>query len=241
MSNLKKSVIIECVASTPDRDITGETLDIGGADISPLLDKRGYLNSDHKNDFSHVVGRVLDAKKIMKADDCDTVSQLNYWKDLQRPFIWAKGEIWNGVGHKEADAIASVYKFYMGKNEAPPVKISVEGKTLERGEDGSLKRTLIKGLALTLHPCNRTTRSEVVQITKSEGAPDSLVKSESAVIPNFIEVQEGSLEKLYQLAVTARELLRETRETLSKAETKGYRLKSPGLLKRIKEITRKLK
>jgi hypothetical protein len=241
VSNLNKSTVIECVASTADRDITGESLDISGADISPLLENRGYLNSDHKNDFTHVVGRVLDAKKIMKAEDCDTVTQMNYWKELQKPFIWAKGEIWNGVGHKEADAIASVYKFYMAKNEAPPVKISVEGKTLERGDAGSLKRTVIKGLALTLHPCNRTTRSEVVQITKSEGAPDSLVKSEADFIPSFIEVKEGSFEKLYQLAVSARELLRETRSSLSKAEEKGYRLKSPDLLKRLKEITGNLK
>ena len=236
--SLKKSLIIECVASTPDRDVSGETLDIAGADISPLTENRGYLNSDHRNDFAHTVGRVLDAKKIMKAEDAETPMQKKYWNEIQKPFIWARGELFDGAGHKESDAIASIYKFYMAKNEAPPVKISVEGKTVERGSNGELKRTLIKGLALTLQPCNRQTRSEVVQITKSVGVDSSfLMKNESDIIPFFVETKEEPFQKLYQLAVTARELLRDTRKNLVKAEENKIQLKSPDLLARIKQLT----
>ncbi len=239
---LNKSTVIECIASTPDRDITNESLDISGADISPLKEGRGFVNSDHRNDFAHLIGRVLDAKKITKAEDCETPAQIKFWNELQgKPFIWTKAELWDGTGHKEADSLASIYKFYQSKNETPPVKVSVEGKTLERGPNGRLKKTLIRGIALTVAPANRATRSEVVQITKSLGGDAALVKAEGYSVPGFIEISEPPFERLYQLAVTARELLRGTRTNLVKAEKRGIELKSPVLLERVKHFTTSLK
>lgn len=233
--SLKKSTIIEMIASTPDKDVVGESLDIAGADISPILEGRGYLNSDHRNDFAHTVGRILTAKKILKAEDCETPTQLKYWSEVQKPFLWAKGEIWDGVGHKEADSIASVYKFYNDKNEAPPVKVSVEGKVLERS-GSALKRTLIKNIAITLAPCNRNTKTEVIQMVKSQGGDESLVKNEDYVVPCFREISIDPLQKIYSLAVTARQLLRSASEGLSKAESKEPVLKSQGLLERLKQM-----
>ena len=234
---LKKSIVIECIASTPDKDIAGETLDIAGADISPLLDKRGYLNSDHRNDFAHTVGKVLEAKKIMKAEDCTTPTQLKYWQEVKKPFIWAKGELYDGHGHKEADAIASIYKFYMAKNEAPPIKISVEGKTIER--DGTnLKRTLIKGLALTLAPCNRKTKSEVTQITKSMGVDvNKLFKTESA--QSFFEVEDSPIERIMALATEAKNMISDIKK--SESTQTGVSLKSPKLMEKLKSLLKKSK
>jgi hypothetical protein len=236
MGHLRKSTIIECIASTPDRDVTNETLDLDGADISPLLENRGYVNSDHRNDFAHLIGRVLSAKKIYKAEDCTTPSQLKFWSEKKKPFLWCKAELWDGHGHKESDAIASIYKFYQSKNEAAPIKVSVEGKTLERGENGHLKRTLIKGIALTVHPCNRETKTEVTQITKSLGiAENDLIKSETALVPDFVEVSDESpLEKVLKLAIVARQLLRKASEMSESQEV--VTLKSPQLLKQLKSI-----
>jgi hypothetical protein len=230
--NLKKSIVIECIASTPDKDVAGESLDISGADISPLLENRGYLNSDHRNDFAHTVGKVLDAKKIMKAEDCTTPTQMKYWQEVKKPFIWAKGELYDGVGHKEADAIASIYKFYMAKNEAPPVKISVEGKTLER-DGNNLKRTLIKGLALTLAPCNRKTRSEVTAITTNAGV-SGLIKSEDYIAPSFVEVEDNPTERLYALAKRAHEMISDLKKSMSKQTVPE--LQSPKLLEKLKAL-----
>ena len=234
---LKKSIVIECIASTPDKDVAGESLDIAGADISPLLEKRGYLNSDHNNDFAHTVGKVIDAKKIMKVEDCTTPTQLKFWQETKKPFIWAKGELYDGVGHKEADAIGSIYKFYMAKNEAPPIKISVEGKTLER-DGNNLKRTLIKGLALTLAPCNRKTRSEVTQITSNVGM-NGLIKSENYVNPTFVEVEDDPFEKLKALANQAKSMISDIRKSES-AQT-VVQLKSPKLLENLKALIKKNK
>lgn len=236
---LKKSTIIECIASTSDRDVTNESLDIEGADISPLLEGRGFVNSDHSPRFEHLVGRVLDAKKIKSLNDCATPAQIKFWNEIKKPFIWTKAELFDGSGHKEADSIASIYKFYQNKNENPPVKVSVEGKTLERGSNGVLKRTLIKGIALTVHPCNRATKTEVVQITKSLGT-EYMMKSETAIIPGFIEVTDDSAERLYSLTLVARQLLAQA-SSLVKAEQEqkpvtGLELKSPALLERLKQL-----
>ncbi len=206
---LKKSTIIEGVASTEKRDQQGEVLDIEGADISALEEKRGFVNSDHSGRFEHLVGRVLEAKKIKSLDDCKTPAQVKYYQDLKKPYLWTKLELWDGCGHKEADSIASIYKFYQEKGEESPVKLSVEGKTLERGKDGRLSRTMIKGVAITVHPANRTTRTEVTGILKSMGAPETLMKNEDYKVPSFIEQKEmGPVERLYDLAVNARELLK---------------------------------
>lgn len=240
--DLKKSTIIECIASTSDRDITNESLDIDGADITPLLEGRGFVNSDHSPRFEHLVGRVIDAKKIKKLEDCATPTQIKFWNEIKKPFIWTKAELFDGSGHKEADSIASIYNFYQNKNENPPVKVSVEGKTLERGPNGHLKRTLIKGIALTVHPCNRATKTEVVQITKSLGT-EYMMKSETAVIPSFIEMTDDSAERLYKLTQVARQLLSKA-TSLAKTEEvekNAVELKSPALLERLKIMMRTLK
>jgi len=242
METLTKGTVIECIASTDDRDTAGESLDANGADISPLVEGRGFVNSDHRSDFAHLVGKVHEAKIIKSLADCATPAQIKYWNEVKKPFIWTKAEIWDGHGHKEADSIASIYRFYQARGEEAPVKVSVEGKTLERGPNGLLKKTLIKGIALTVAPCNRKTRTEVVQITKSAGVdPDRLMKSDGYV-PSFIEIQEGDhFQKLYQLAVTARELLRDARVGLGKAEKGSFRPQSRKSLERLKQLTASLK
>ena len=208
MEDLRKATIIEGVASTAHRDSQGEVLDLDGADISPLLEGRGFVNSDHSNRFEHLVGRVLAAKKIKGLEDCETPSQIKYFTDIKKPFIWTQLELWDGHGHKEADAISSIYKFYQNRGEASPIKLSVEGKTLERGPQGALKRTLIKGVAITVHPANKTTRTEVTGLVKNAGAHETLIKSETDLIPMFIEEREPSkTEHLFQLAMEARNQL----------------------------------
>lgn len=237
MEPLAKATIIEGVASTSARDQQGEVLDIDGADISTLQEGRGFVNSDHSGRFEHLVGRVLEARKIKDLGDCQTPAQVKYFHDLKKPFLWTKLELWDGHGHKEADAIGSIYKFYQDKGEEPPVKLSVEGKTLERGKDGVLKRTMIKGVALTVHPANRTTRTDVVGIVKSMGAPESLVKSENDLVPLFIEQKtQTPTERLYDLAVNARELIKSLKATSKETDSKDRLVQCQTQLERIKNL-----
>lgn len=215
MEDLKKGTIIETVASTFDRDSQGEQLDIEGADISPLQQGLGFANSDHMPGFDKLVGHVLDAKKIMKAEDAETSFQMKEWSRLRKPFIAAKIELWDNTGHKEADAIGAIYKHYNAKGQPSPIKVSVEGKILERGrgnESHVLKQTLIKGIAITVQPANKQTSTEVVGIAKSVGMnADSLMKTETP--PAFIEVSDSKsdtlshLTKLHRLLITANKMM----------------------------------
>lgn len=232
MSLLAKSTIIEGVASTSHRDVQGEVLDLHGADISPLLEGRGFVNSDHSGRFEHLVGRVVGAKKILALADCETPAQIKYWSEQKRPFLWTKIELWDGHGHKEADAISSIYNFYKDKNEISPIKLSVEGKTLERGTGGLLKRTVIKGVAMTVHPANRATRTDVVGMVKSMGASESLVKSETDMVPVFIERDDAPLERILWLAMEARDLLKSVNES-------GSLLKCQEALERLRSLKSK--
>lgn len=233
---LSKSTIIEGVASTEAKDSQGESLDLNGADISALLEGRGFVNSDHSNRFEHLVGRVLDAKKVQSIEDCETSQQMKYYSEKKKPFLWAKLELWDGHGHKEADAISSIYNYYQDRNQEPPIKLSVEGKTLERGKGGLLKRTIIKGVALTVHPANKTTKTDVVGIVKSAGAPMSLVKSESDTVPIFIEEKDRDpAERILDLAVQARHLIREAK-SVQKSESSKRPLKCQESLERFKEM-----
>jgi hypothetical protein len=233
MESLSKSTIIEGVASTQARDTQGEILDLNGADITPLLEGKGFVNSDHSSRFEHLIGRVIEAKKIMGLDDCETPSQIKYWAEQKRPFLWSKLELWDGHGHNEADAVSSIYNFYQNNNEEAPIKLSVEGKTIERcRKTGLLKRTVIKGIALTVHPANETTRTNVVSIVKTAGAPNSLIKSSGDIVPLFYEIEdETGAERLLGLASSARDLIK----SLAKSESG---LKCQSALERLRHLTK---
>lgn len=214
MSDLRKSTIIEAVASTMDTDSQGEILDIDGADITPLTQSIGFCNSDHMPGFANLVGHVIDAHKVMKAEDAKTPFQMKEWQRLQRPFISMKAEIWDQVGHKEADAIGAIYKHYSGKGQPSPIKVSVEGKVLSRGsgkESHILKKTLIRGIAITVQPANKSTSTEVVQITKSMGLGENHF-AKSAEPRSFTEIKYDPLERLHQLALVANQMLKSIKD-----------------------------
>jgi hypothetical protein len=227
---LRKGVIFEGVAGTPDRDVVRQVLDIGGADITDLKENRGFVDSDHMlhkkgtltpdgrivtsapGNFSSLVGRIIDADKIMKESDAKTERQKIAWKKHRKPFIWVSGELFDGHGHMEADSIASIYRFYQDRGLEPPIKLSVEGRTLELDKTtGLLKRTQIRGVAMTVHPCNRATHTEVVSMLKSAGHSSDLVKSEDYIAPEFIEHTTSNAEKIYELSRTALELIKKAR------------------------------
>lgn len=211
MGTLAKSLIVEGVAATEAPDSVGESLILNGADISEL--NRGFLNGDHQKSFAHLLGRVVDSKKIYSAGDCETTFQHKEWERLKRPFLWVKGEIWDDPAHKEASAVAAIYRHYTARGLDVPVKLSVEGKTLER-RGNRLTKTKIRGVALTVVPCNKETSTEVVQFLKSqhvaEGTIDSLMKSQADARPILRE--ENPLERIRNLMTMATHLLRAARK-----------------------------
>lgn len=203
MSPLKKNLILEGVFGSEVPDTSGEILDIAGADISELKSGKALVNTehispkdiekadtpDHAKGFSSIIGRVLDAKKIFSKEDCANERELKAWSKIQRPIIYGKLEIWDGpVAHDNAKAAASIARM-LNRSDAPfRLGLSVEGSTLKR--DGNiLKKTVIRGMAATIKPCNRTATMDIVEDHSAPGAPKPMAKHEAA---------EGVIEPLYK-------------------------------------------
>lgn len=189
MSNLKKNVILEGVFASEVPDTSGEVLSIDGADISDLQTGKAVLNTEHINPddagnkevdkdfkgFQTIIGRVITAKKIRSADDCATDKEMAAWNKVQRPMIYGQAEIWDGEdAHDNARAAASIARMFSKNQDGPQLGLSVEGSTLKR-EGNYLKETVIRKMALTLKPCNRTA---FIDITES-APPPRVSKSEN--------------------------------------------------------------
>ena len=187
------------IMSTQQRDISGETLDIAGADISELEAGRGYVNDNHSNKLPDIVGRITFAKKIMKLEDCSDDNERRMWNKVKCPLILGKGVLFDDKGdHRSAKAIAAILRYQSADDSPLKLKTSVEGGILERGsaDDRHLKRTKIKGLALTFSPCNNATLVEGLNLQKSvmSAVDMDLIKSCIPLIrsnvPSFIEVAD---------------------------------------------------
>jgi hypothetical protein len=192
----KKPLEIDMCAATEIRDSQGELLDIQGTDISNLVG--GFLNDNHSQGFINRIGRVTEAKKIFKEDDCENDRQRYYWDKVKTPYLYVKGVLYNDEDHVNAKAAAAILN-NIHKVDAPlKMKASVEGSTVARGiKDSSiLSRTKIKGIALTFTPANQTTLVEATSLNKTDTSPEeeALIKSVLHLaknnVPSFIDISK---------------------------------------------------
>lgn len=187
----------DAVAGSELRDIQGEVLDVKGADISELTAGRGIVNDNHSNKLPDVIGRITDAKKIFKVEDCQNDRQKYFWNKIKAPYIYVSGELFDDEDHRSAKAAAAILR-HQHKTDSPlKLKCSVEGGILERGEKDEriLKRTKIKGLALTFTPANNATLVEGLDLAKNEDSSEyelikSLIPFAKSNVPSFIEIAD---------------------------------------------------
>ena len=178
----KKPLEIDMIAGSQLRDTQGEMLSIEGADISELIAGKGRLNDNHGKGFFNAIGRITEAKKIFKAEDCEDDRQRHYWEKVKAPYIYVKGQLYDDEDHPNAKAAAAILR-NIHKTDAPlQLKASVEGGVVSRGvKDSSfLARTKIHSVALTFTPANNATLVEPISLDKStynEAADLILIKS----------------------------------------------------------------
>jgi hypothetical protein len=175
----------------------------------------------------HSIGRVMGARKIFKADDCDDDRQRMYWDKVQKPFIYIKGELYDDVDHPNAKAAAAIMK-HLSKAGAPlSVRMSVEGSVLARKDGGILDRTKVHSVALTFTPANKETLAlPVDDMSKSDVTVnwDELVKSVTVIneVPAFIEKTYTEVEqRLIEATQKIINLVNKVTE-LKKALSAGY-------------------
>jgi len=161
-------MIIDGIYGSEAIDTSGEVLDVEGADISDLEEGRGVLNYEHKDSESptsngqEIVGKVIYAKKIFKESDCENDRQKMYWEKVKLPFIYGIGRLYDGAGHDGARALAAQIRDHAANNEPILVRFSVEGSTLSK-EGNRLKSSVIRRVALTIKPANRTADSGLLE------------------------------------------------------------------------------
>lgn len=195
---MAKKLKIDMCAGSELKDTQGETLSVEGADITDLLEGRGRLNDNHGKGFFNSIGRITEAKKIFKAEDCDNERHKYYWEKIKAPYIYAAGELFNDEDHPNAKAAAAILRNIHREDAPLSMKASVEGGVLSRGitDSSRLARTKIHSVALTFTPANNATLVEPLSIDKSDSnweADKQLIKSVMHLaetnIPSFRHVE----------------------------------------------------
>lgn len=200
---LSKNLILEGIFSVETPDTAGEVLDVAGADISDLQTGKAPLNTEHINPddadkedmhknhegfqgFNSIIGRVVNAKKIFSDKDCETDRERHAWNEFKKPMIYGSVEVWDGPeAHDNARAAAAIARMFNKTQEGPQLGLSVEGSTVKR-EGNTLKRTVIRKMAMTMKPANRAATVDIV----SDSSASQVAKSMSA------KTARGELEPL---------------------------------------------
>jgi hypothetical protein len=220
---LIKGLLIDGCAGTSAIDSQQERLNIEGCDITPLK-SFGRINDNHSKTFAGSIGRIIDAKKILKKEDCSNERQKMYWEKVKKPYIYVRGELYNDEDHPNAKAAAAIMS-HLNTNKAPlSVRMSVEGSVIARKEGGVLDRTKVHSVALTFTPANKETLAlPIDDLKKSEAVInwEPLIKSVDIIDnpPSFIE--SGSDDKLINLALKITNIINVITD-LKKALTAGY-------------------
>jgi hypothetical protein len=197
----KKPLEIDMIAGSQLKDTQGEMLSVEGADISDLIAGKGRLNDNHGKGFFNAIGRVTDAKKILKEQDCTDPRHKYYWEKVKAPFIYVKGYLYDDEDHPNARAAAAILR-NIHKSDIPlKIKASVEGGIVSRGiaDPSLLAQTKIHSVALTFTPANNATLVEPINLDKSmynEAADYLLIKSVQHLaetnVPSFRAVQKAA-------------------------------------------------
>jgi hypothetical protein len=166
MKNSEIGTFLDGIAATSDLDTSGERIDIKGIDISSLpID--GLLNFEHKNDTgSQIIGKIVEAKKIMKESDCTNERHKHFWElSRKKPFLYIIAVLFNKVGHSSASDVAAMLNFDK-KIDTGETRgtgwFSIEGSRL--GKEGSnITKCIARKIAFTNLPCNRSCVAELLE------------------------------------------------------------------------------
>lgn len=166
---------ISGLASTEEVDQQGEILIQKGIDASPIDQKRGYLNFEHKQDPENLVG-VLDG----------------YTKDAAGFHV--KGRLFKN--HAKAKAIYEIMSS-LGEDDKSRIGMSVEGSVLERDAKNPkiIKKCKIKNVALTFSPVNDKTFASLAKSLNCEAV--NQIESYNLQVPEEILQKDLSVGSEY--------------------------------------------
>ncbi len=187
-------MIIDGALGSEAIDSSGEVLSVEGADISDVDKGSCLLNWEHQpgeKGASTIVGIVLAAKKIYSRSDCETDRQRMYWDEIKLPYIYGLCRLYDGAGHEEAKRIAAIIRDHAANNEPIVCRFSVEGATLTK-EDNRLVSSIVRRVAVTVKPCNRTALSGLIEDPNApEGFDKKHVKEKVRDLLDFSDTEKS--------------------------------------------------
>jgi hypothetical protein len=200
--NKKHGTFLHGIAASEHLDSSGERIIISGVDISSLTTE-GVINWEHESKTaSCIVGKILEAKKILKKDDCETEHHKYFWNKVKMPYIYVAAELFDQVGHKEAENVAAMLRYdkNLNKDETKAlINFSIEGSRLGR-EGSNITKCIARKVTATIHPCNKAAHAEQLdspsQGTKKKGGIDISKEILSKFKKNEqieIEIMKGDL------------------------------------------------
>lgn len=158
--------VVEGIASTASRDRQGEVILQDGIDPTPIDEGRAYFNWDHNRGPENILGPI------------------DSYKRADGNFI-VKGRLFKN--HNKAKAVQEIMSSF-GKSDRGRMGMSVEGKILERDQDGkTIKKCVINAVALTMNPVNQDSYADLV---KSLTASDLEIHTTENAQPNNTDEKE---------------------------------------------------
>lgn len=203
-------MLLDGVFASEAIDSSGEVLSIEGCDISDFEEGRGLVNYEHKpsedkgNNGQEIVGRVVLAKKIFSAKNCETDRQRKFWDEIKVPFIYGVVRLLDAAGNEGAKGLAAQVRDAVANGDKILVRWSIEGTTLSKNGN-RLTTSIARRVAATTRPCNRTCDTGLVadpqapegfERSPSKGAEDvleALTEKAEHIHPNYTKLG-GSVE-----------------------------------------------
>jgi hypothetical protein len=171
MSNDKLGTLIHGIGSHSSIDTAGERMDIDGIDISSLP-QTGTINTEHEaKTTTQTIGKILEAKKILKKDDCDNKHHEYFWdKANKMPYLYIKAVLFDNFGHQGAKDAVATLKFdkALDTTDTKPVSgFSIEGSKIDK-KGNIITKSLARKVSWTITPANKACIAEILEPEDSD-------------------------------------------------------------------------
>ncbi len=149
-----------------DLDSSGERIKISGIDIQSFT-QDGVYNYEHKSEEpNQTVGKVLEAKKILKKEDCDNERHEYFWEKAGRkPYLYVAGVLFDKFNHPGAISVAAMLNFDILTDKSKTknvVNFSIEGSRLDK-KGVWINKCIARKMTITHQACNKRCVAEILQ------------------------------------------------------------------------------
>ena len=194
--NIKNGTFIHGIAASEHIDSSGERIIVEGVDISSLT-QDGVFNYEHKSDTAgSIVGKILEAKKILKKEDCENEAHKYFWNKVKMPFIYVAGELFDHVGHGSAKDVAAMLRYDKGLNKDETkalINFSIEGSRLGR-EGSNITKCIARKVTVTITPCNKMAQAEHMEDPSTKTKNSGGIDISKEILNKFKKSEDTAIE-----------------------------------------------